>query len=581
MTGVSTTRADMPATRAPGAASRDAVDWHAINWPKAHRLVRRLQVRIVQATQAGRWGKVKALQRLLTRAFSAKAVAVRRVTENPGKRTPGVDGATWPTPAQKAAAIQALRQRGYRPRPLRRVSIPKRGSAKMRPLGIPTMGDRAMQTLYLLALDPIAEVTGDPNSYGFRRERAPADAIAQCFTLLSNRHAPQWVLEGDIRSCFDEISHAWLLAHVPTDTAILRTWLRAGYLDRGTLHATEAGTPQGGPFSPVAANLTLDGLEPLLRVRFPQTRQKSTTKVNLVRFADDFIITGASREVLEDEVKPLVEAFLRERGLTLSPTKTVITHIATGFDFLGQHVRKHHGKLLITPAKESVKTLLDAVRALVRANRQAKTGNLISQLNRLLRGWTAYHRHVVSKETFAAVDAAVFKAVWQWAKRRHPHKSAGWVRAHYFRTQGHRRWVLTGEVAAGPGRTRPIRLFSALRVPIVRHVKVRAAANPYDPAWECYFEERLGVTMRQALARERRYGVLWNEQDGHCPVCHQPITPQTGWHLHHVLWRVRGGSDRTDNQVLLHPNCHRQVHRQGLTVVKPRPMRGDREARAG
>ncbi|MBW3656511.1 MAG: reverse transcriptase N-terminal domain-containing protein, partial [Gemmatimonadetes bacterium] len=272
MTGVPATQARRPGAAAPGAASRDTVDWHAINWSKAHRLVRRLQVRIVQATQAGRWGKVKALQRLLTRAFSDKAVAVRRVTENPGKRTPGVDGATWHTPAQKAAAILALRQRGYRPRPLRRVSIPKRGSAKRRPLGIPTMGDRAMQTLYLLALDPIAEVTGDPNSYGFRRERAPADAIAQCFNLLSNRHAPQWVLEGDIRSCFDEISHAWLLAHVPTDTTILRTWLRAGYLDRGTLHATEAGTPQGGPLSPVAANLTLDGLEPLLRARFPQTR---------------------------------------------------------------------------------------------------------------------------------------------------------------------------------------------------------------------------------------------------------------------------------------------------------------------
>jgi RNA-directed DNA polymerase len=206
MTGAATTRAKTPGSRALGAASRDAVDWHASNWRKAHRLVRRLQVRIVQATQAGRWGKVQALQHLLTHAYSAKAVAVRRVTEHPGKHTPGVDGTTWSTPAQKAAAILALRQCGYRPRPLRRVSIPKRGSTKLRPLGIPTMGDRAMQTLYLLALDPIAEVTGDPNSYGFRHERAPADAIAQCFTLLSNRYAPPWVLEGDIRSCFEHAS---------------------------------------------------------------------------------------------------------------------------------------------------------------------------------------------------------------------------------------------------------------------------------------------------------------------------------------------------------------------------------------
>ncbi len=204
-----------------------------------------------------------------------------------------------------------------------------------------------------------------------------------------------------------------------------------------------------------------------------------------------------------------------------------------------------------------------------------------SQLNPLLRGWTLYHRHVVSKETFAAVDAAVFAIVWQWAKRRHPTTSAGWVRAHYFRAQGRRRWVFTGEVPSGAGVSRPVRLFSALRVPIVRHVKVRAEANPYDPAWECYFEERLGVTMQQALARERRYGVLWTEQAGRCPVCRQAITPQTGWHLHHVVWRVNGGSDRATNQVLLHPNCHRQVHSQGLTVVKPRPVGGDREARAG
>jgi RNA-directed DNA polymerase len=566
---------------APGAASRDAVAWQTINWSNAHRVVRRLQARSVQATQAGRWGKVKALQRLLTRAFSARAVAVRRVTENPGKHTPGVDGATWTTPAQKTAAVQALRPRGYRPRPLRRVSIPKRGSAKLRPLGVPVMLDRAMQTLYLLALDPIAEVTSDPNSYGFRRERSPADAIAQCCTVLSNRYAPPWILEGDIRSCFDEISHDWLLAHIPMDTILLQKWLKAGFMEKHALHPTTAGTPQGGPLSPVAANLTRNGLEALLRARFPQTHQTSATKVNLVRFADDFIITGASREVLEDEVKPLVEAFLRERGLSLSPEKTVITHIAAGFDFLGQHVRKYGGKLLITPSKKRVTALLDQVRATAKANRQAKVGNLICQLNPLLRGWAQYHRHAVSKKTFAAVDAAVFKGIWQWAKRRHPTKNARWVRGKYFRTQGRRRWVFSGTAAGRAGAPRSVQLFSALRVPIRRHVKVRAAANPYDPAWELYFEERLGATMKHALTGKRRYGYLWDEQGGRCPVCRQTITPQTGWHVHHRVWRSKGGSDRADNQVLLHPNCHRQVHSQGLIVGEPRPARGDREARAG
>ncbi len=233
-----------------GAASRDAMEWHAIDWLKAYRIVRRLQARIVQATQQGRWGKVKALQRLLTHSHSGKALAVRRVTENQGKNTPGVDRVRWNTPEKKAAAVRALRRRGYRPLPLRRVYVPKSTGTAMRPLGIPAMTDRAMQSLYLLALDPVAEVLADPNSYGFRVARAPADAIAQCFIVLSNRFAPQWIREGDIRACFDRISHAWLVAHVPMDTAILRLWLKAGYMEKRILHPTDEGSPQGGPCTP-------------------------------------------------------------------------------------------------------------------------------------------------------------------------------------------------------------------------------------------------------------------------------------------------------------------------------------------
>jgi RNA-directed DNA polymerase len=207
--------------------------------------VRRLQIRIVKATKEGRWGKVKALQWLLTHSFSGKALAVRRVTENQGKRTPGVDGVTWTTPESKLRAIGALQRRGYRAQPLRRVLIPK-PNGKQRPLGIPTMCDRAMQALYLLALEPISETCGDPNSYGFRRERSTADAIEHCHMLLARRGAPQWILEGDIQSCFDEIAHAWLIAHVPMDKTMLRQWLNAGYLKGGRFYPTEAGTPQGG-----------------------------------------------------------------------------------------------------------------------------------------------------------------------------------------------------------------------------------------------------------------------------------------------------------------------------------------------
>ncbi len=242
--------------RGAGAASREQLDWHAIDWQTVQHNVRRLQVRIVKATQQGRWGKVKALQRLLTHSFSGKALAVRRVTENSGKRTPGVDQITWSTPAAKAAAVQMLRQRGYRSSPLRRLYIPK-SNGKKRPLGIPTMRDRAMQALYLLALDPIAETTADPNSYGFRKERSPADAIEQCFLTLSRTNAAQWVLDGDIRSCFDEISHDWLEAHIPIEKLILQTWLKAGYMDQHVLYPTEAGTPQGGICTPPTMLQTL------------------------------------------------------------------------------------------------------------------------------------------------------------------------------------------------------------------------------------------------------------------------------------------------------------------------------------
>jgi len=268
------------------APSGKAAHWKQINWIQCERTVRRLQARIVKATQEGRWSKVKALQRLLTCSFSGKALAVKRVTENQGKRTPGVDSVTWHTPAAKLRAIESLQRRGYQPLPLRRVYIPK-ANGKQRPLGIPTMKDRAMQALYLLALEPVAETTADDNSYGFRPERSTADAIRQSFSVLSRKCAPQWILEGDIKGCFDHISHEWMCQHIPLDKLVLHRWLKAGYIESRNLFPTEAGTPQSGIISPTLANMTLDGLEELLLKHFPRGQWKNGRswypKVNLVR----------------------------------------------------------------------------------------------------------------------------------------------------------------------------------------------------------------------------------------------------------------------------------------------------------
>jgi RNA-directed DNA polymerase len=546
-----------------GAVSHEEVGWNSINWNTAHRNVCRLQMRIVKATKAKKWGKVKALQRILTHSFSGKALAVRRVTENQGRKTPGVDGEIWTMPSQKAQAIQELRQRGYHPKLLRRVYIPK-SSGKMRPLSIPCMRDRAMQALYLLALDPVAEVISDPNSYGFRQERSPADAIEQCFSALSRQNSAQWILEGDITSCFDQISHEWLLAHIPMEKVILQRWLKAGFMEKDVLHVTEEGTPQGAICSPVLANLTLNGLEKELRKKFPKPpRGGSNEKINFVRFADDFIVTGKSKEVLENEVKSLVEQFMRERGLTLSQEKTLITHIENGFDFLGQHLRKYNGKLLITPSKKNIHTFLESIRKVIKANKQATAGNLIAQLNPKIRGWANYHRHVVSSKTFNKVDHAIFQALWQWAKRRHPHKPHTWIKKKYFKSSGGQNWVFTGEIFGREGILQPIRLVKASSIPIERHVKIRSEANPYDPEWETYFEKRLDVKMVHNLKGKRTLLHLWKHQGGLCPLCSRKITKLTGWHSHHIEWKSHGGRDQAGNRVLLHPECHERLHRQG------------------
>ena len=469
-----------------GAASHRTDAWNQIDWDQVERTVRRLQTRIVKATQEGRWNKVRALQRLLTHSYCGKVLAVKRVTENKGKRTPGVDGETWSTPRQKVAAIHRLRQRGYRPQPLRRVYIPKKHSGKLRPLSIPTMLDRAMQALYLQALIPVAETTADGASYGFRPRRSTADAIGRCFVLLSRKASAQWVLEGDIRSCFDRISHDWLLAHVPMEPAILRKWLKAGFMERSTLYPTRDGTPQGGIISPVLANLALDGLQALLRQRFPR---RAHFKVNLVRYADDFIITGTSKEVLETQVRPCVEQFLAERGLTLSPDKTVITHIEQGFDFLGQNVRKYGGKLLIKPSKASIRSVQRESRKIIKSSGSRMTGQLIVRLNTLLRGWAQYHRHVVSSEAFRSVDHYIWHALFRWARRRHPRRSSAWVLRKYFVPHEGTRSVFTGIVGI-PDTPRTVRILSTRSIPIRRHVLVRGNANPLDPRDQAYFAHR-------------------------------------------------------------------------------------------
>jgi RNA-directed DNA polymerase len=501
-------------------------DWNAIDWMSVRQQVRRLQMRIAKAVKEGKHRRALALQWLLTHSRAARLLAVRRVTTNKGAKTPGVDKVIWRTDRQKLQATDNLNRHGYRPKPLRRIYIPKK-NGKLRPLSIPTLHDRAMQALHALALAPVAETWADPHSYGFREGRCCADALEHTHIVLSRKLSPQWVLEGDIKACFDEISHEWLLQNVLMDKQVLRKWLKAGYWEKGQLFPTRQGTPQGGVISPILANLALDGMQHAIT----SAVSKKGDKAHFVRYADDFIVTGATKELLEQKVKPALTAFLTQRGLELSEQKTVITPITTGFNFLGHTVRKFGDKLLTFPAKSNLKALRAKISLCIQSAVGLTPEALLLKLNPLIRGWANYYRHGASKRTFNRLDYHVFWQLMRWAKRRHPNKSARWKQSKYFSAAG-QPGLFSVRLPKEKNQSQVLKLYTAASTPIQRHIKVRRAANPYDLTYTQYFEQRRrgwhtratqGLASRPSATPVTRIVKHWLHDAAACPHHGAPV----------------------------------------------------------
>jgi len=461
------------------------IRWSEIDCDKAKKKVNRLQSKIAKVTERGRWNLVKKLQHLLTNSLFALYIAVKKVSSNKGKNTPGVDGKLLKTVKEKEEVIISLKTVKYKSSPLRRIYIPKK-NGKKRPLGIPTMKDRVMQALHHMALDPVAEVISDKTSFGFKRERSCQDAMEYLYIVLARKTSARMILECDIEGCFDNISHEWNIKNVPMKKRILKEFLKSGYIFEGEIYKTETGTPQGGIISPTLANITLDGMEGILKKKYwvnqkgTIDRQHNRKKVYLTRYADDFVVTATTEETLI-EIKEKLREFLKERGLKYSEEKTKIVDIKDGFDFLGWNFRKYKGKLLIKPSKKSLKGISEKIKEVIKRMRSSKQGELIKRLNPIITGWCNYHKAVCSKKTYQDLDSMIFKSLWKWAKRRHQTKSRKWIKKRYWKREEQRDWIF---------RDKERKLKFASDTKIIRHALVKLEANPYLPKYREYYEKR-------------------------------------------------------------------------------------------
>ena len=578
------------------------VEWRKINWRKLERNVYKLQKRIYQASIRGDVKAFHRLQKTLMKSWSARALAVRRVTQdNQGKKTAGVDGFKALTPKQRLELTGNLNL-GSKVNPTRRVWIPKPGTEEKRPLGIPTIKDRALQALVKLALEPEWEARFEPNSYGFRPGRSCHDAIEAIF--LAIRQKGKFVLDADIAKCFDKIDHEALLRKLNTSPTIrrqIRAWLKAGVMDRGQLFPTSEGTPQGGVISPLLSNIALHGMENRIKQSFPKRKigtnsnghQINSTVPNFIRYADDFVILHEDITVVQ-RCKELISEWLKGMGLELKPSKTRIAHTLErfeqeepGFNFLGFNIRQHpigkyhsgktrYGKKLgfktiITPSKEKQKVHYEQMERVIETHKAAPQEALINRLNPIIRGWANYYSTAVSKVAYSKQDYLLYQKLRTWANHRHCKKSKGWIVSKYWQTIGGDNWVFA-TIEAGS----PLRLLKHSETPIVLHVKVKGESSPYDGNL-VYWSTRKGNSPEMP----NRVANLLKKQKGKCAYCELHFREEDVLEVDHRIPKSKGGKDSFNNCELLHRHCHDTKTaldgyngtKSGCNSTEPKPTR--------
>ncbi|HEY9693593.1 MAG TPA: group II intron reverse transcriptase/maturase, partial [Oculatellaceae cyanobacterium] len=537
--------------------SNQTVEWNKVNWRKLEIRVYKLQKRIFRASSRGDLKAVRRLQKTLMRSWSGKMLAVRRVTQdNQGKKTAGVDGVKSLTPVQRLALVKKLALKG-KAKPTRRVWIDKPGTDEKRPLGIPTMYDRALQALVKLALEPEWEARFEPNSYGFRPGRSCHDAVEAIFKGISKK--AKYVLDADIAKCFDRINHRELLKKLntfPTLKRQIKAWLQSGVMDGKQLFPTSEGTPQGGVISPLLANIALHGMEERIKQAFPKRKvgkKENGSQINsiipsLIRYADDFVILHEELTVVQ-RCKEIISEWLNGMGLELKPSKTRLAHTlmehegqSAGFNFLGFNIRQYpvgkyntgcnpHGeplgyKTLIKPSTEKKKVHYERIAEVIDKHKAAPQAALIAQLNPIIRGWANYYRTVTSSEAFSELGHIMYKKLRIWAKRRHPNKSGEWIAKKYWQTIGGDNWVF----ATRQEGENPMRLLKHSATEIMRHVKVKGEASPYDGNL-VYWSTRLGKNPELP----KTVTTLLKSQKGKCAHCELHFTEFSVIEIDHII----------------------------------------------